>query len=335
MFVCKLCHQLPRYTTEALSDVIAHTASQHGNVLLTRGLFICCLPDCSLAKDTFGEWRNHVARCYERYARRKRKHQGDEVVKIFSCRCGDEFSSSELLSRHVVAHLRLNQLVKCPYGDCSLTFTAKTTFYRHVKDVHHGMVVVPDRVIRVIRDDFDNDLQEQDVAEPFLGADFPAGALVPTDVGNCKNRCPDWFRSNISRFDQEGVCLCVAANALFGVPKSKVRMFLEQCNNFCERWILEPGVCYIDDLLRAHLEPELASKLSEEILQRVVTSLPLRKVFTRSLGRNISSDYRLLKTMKGYMRYVHPVDLATAIDGDPLLWCAPRLIRPGAGETLF
>lgn len=316
---CKLC---PRdaFDTDDLDAIVQHTRHVHSQLPAAGGRFVCCLPDCSVAKPQLQAWQRHVKRCSERSER----IQPDPVAytTVFPCSsvepCNERFSIPGSLMTHLREHLSEDQAVVCPYQNCLERIDSVRTFHRHSRAFHENELPAGRMVVNVSCDDDDADtvLDDANPDTPGRSENSSQPDFATNDVDELP---PAWFAAKSVSATTLGMdcgALCLSANVLFNVPKSKVRPLFQLVDHLTSRWL--PDTCNFTDLLRQHCDPLIVDELASQIMDRVTTQLPLRHTYDRSVGASsLVTDYRLRKELETSMRYVQPVDLHEAILVDP------------------
>lgn len=320
LYQCKLCDVdggRDRFETASFPEITDHTFREHRRVTASFGKLVCCLPGCSFSKTSFSQWKTHVLKCSER--RVKQKPEMIERSCLYDCpNCAEQFVTEQSLLSHLRVHLTNGSFIVCPYDGCMERICSLRTFRRHRRNKHSNCIL-PGRIVINVRDGDApesvlevGDCDEVDVQEEEL---FGGELVADSSPGE---QAPSWFvdANNGNTVLQEIISLCVAANVLFKVPKSKVRPFFELVDSFTSRWMNNDGASGIADMLEPYCGADVASQLETKIVERLASNLPLRRAYDRSSGSGsggVTTDYRLTAQLKSFMQYVPPVDIAREI----------------------
>lgn len=325
-FRCKLCPADP-FESDDFAAVAKHTRQLHSQLPADGGRFVCCMLDCSVARKQFVQWQAHVKRCAERLSRKPT----DRVVEttIFPCssleNCSEKFVLVHTLMGHLREHLKTGQPIVCPFQNCLERIDSVRTFHRHNANLHRNETPAGRIVVNVGCADADDGTNDGGVPRGEENPDFSDEEEglnqhdVDMDINGEAELPPVWFVNRSaaeSTVETDCSALCLSANVLFNVPKSKVRPLFQLVDNLTSRWL--PQACDIRDILRQHCDPLIVNELASQIMDRVTTQLPLRHTYDRSVGpSSLVTDYRLRKEMVSSMCYVPPVDVHAAISSDP------------------
>uniref|UniRef100_A0ABD2XNP3 C2H2-type domain-containing protein n=1 Tax=Trichogramma kaykai TaxID=54128 RepID=A0ABD2XNP3_9HYME len=134
MFKCHVC----RHTSHDLDEHLTHQKNYHSNI--SKFLY-CGFNQCSKSFRNKQILASHLIKAHGFFSEHKIFHQpykanpnGKFVCSVALCK--KEFDNHHLLIKHLKVHIKDGQEIKCPFENCSKSFTIISSFTSHVTKKH-------------------------------------------------------------------------------------------------------------------------------------------------------------------------------------------------------
>jgi hypothetical protein len=322
-FSCKLCARRGRqYSTENVHAMVAHTCSDHADVMRSKGSYVCCFPNCFTSRSDLRAWKVHVLQCGLISAPRiddEETAETDHPEVVLKCSaCSMASADLTVIANHLTDHMKNCTSVRCPFVGCTRSFLRIKFFHRHLETAHSwkkGTCVlrpaarpaVPAALRDVSAQFFSEEnagWQDVSLFGSTVGPGFDANLEEEYESFE-KVEQPVWFKNQVFNQEVDSVLLYISFNCMYSVPKSKILEVIECTTLYTERWLRAPGAVFLGDVV-----PCRDREVKDAVLDRVCQALPLKSLTSTHSRLGLWSDYRLMRFMQKKMQYVDPIDIS-------------------------